>query len=103
GFTDKDVKIAYANGSIYGDMLTETERKTAVEGLLKEFFNRTFSLDIIFDDVQAGQVSLPSKKQNVEEKRAKRREIVEEAISSNLVKEAADILNAEVKDVKTNV
>lgn len=83
------VDILFAN-PIYADMLSEDDRKQQVESFFAAFFKRPMRLNVTVSD-------------NVKAKGAQnkaRDDRVREALGSDIVRQAADILGAELHEVK---
>ena len=89
GTDGKVIKLVFDN-PLYADMLSEKERRRQAESLLKEFFNRTMRLEV----VSVGSTPTPAARSS------HKKEATREALGSDIVRKAADILNAKLHEVK---
>ncbi|MFH0798763.1 MAG: DNA polymerase III subunit gamma/tau [Pseudomonadota bacterium] len=89
GIDDGVVKATFDN-PLYSDMLSEASRKAQVEGLFEAFFKRPMRLMV-------GRSGGPSPSGARGEQK---KEMMREALGSDIVRQAADILNARVHEVK---
>ncbi|MBN1282753.1 MAG: DNA polymerase III subunit gamma/tau [Proteobacteria bacterium] len=87
-------KIRFDNPH-FADMLAEEERKTSVEGLMAAFFKRPMRIAI---SSEAATKDAAKRHDKAGDKSA----LVKEALSDDIVRQAADILGAKLHDVKTN-
>lgn len=83
------VKLSFDN-PLYADMLAEAERRQHLEKLFGEFFKRTMQVAV----AKTGEADARADKGH------KKRELMREALDSDIVRKAADILNAQLHDVK---
>jgi len=74
----------------YCDELSGTERKSEVEKIMSDFFGRPFSL----------RVKCVSSSNNIADNIQKKQKTVRDVLSSDIVKKAADLLNAKSVEVK---
>ncbi|HPQ80216.1 MAG TPA: DNA polymerase III subunit gamma/tau [bacterium] len=91
GIDDGIVKVMFDN-PLYADMLTEEARKTQAESLFATFFKRPMKLAVGRSDEAPAHGPRGEKK----------KEMMREALGSDIVRQAADILNAQVHDVKVD-
>jgi DNA polymerase-3 subunit gamma/tau len=89
GIDGKVVKLAFDN-PLYADMLAENERRRQAESLLREFFNRPLRLEV----ARVGNAPAPAARSS------QKKEAMREALGSDIVRKAADILNAKLHEVK---
>lgn len=89
GISGSDIRIAFEN-QLYADMLVEEARKAQAETLIKGFFKKALNLSV----EKKGSVSPPPVRGE------RKKEKVREALSSDIVRQAAEIFNAEVHDVR---
>ncbi|OGQ21440.1 MAG: DNA polymerase III, subunit gamma and tau [Deltaproteobacteria bacterium RIFCSPLOWO2_02_FULL_44_10] len=87
----ENVKLSFEN-SLYADMLLEEERKKHLAQLLERFFHQKFSLVI---DCRKGEQGKKGKEEKI-----RSQAVTKEALESNAVREAANILGGRVHDVK---
>jgi hypothetical protein len=89
GIEGDSVKLAFSN-ALFADMLTEEARAEQIGALLQEFFGRRLRIDAA--KTGAGEATeLPQKR---------KKELVREALGSDIVKTAADVLGAKLHEVK---
>ena len=89
GIDDGIVKLMFDN-PLYADMLSEEDRRVQAEALFESFFKRPMRLAVGRSDEAPSQGARGEKK----------KELMREALGSDIVRQAADILNARVHDVK---
>jgi len=83
------------SGKVYREMLSEPDRKLQTENLLKAFFKKPLLLMLDESAASAaGHDPLAAKTE-------KKKQLQQEALQSDIVKEAADILGARIHDVRT--
>ncbi|MFA4972605.1 MAG: DNA polymerase III subunit gamma/tau [bacterium] len=92
--TQDTAKVRFDNRHL-ADMQAEEERRTAVESLLARFFKRPMRLVLNQDAPQEKAGEKPGRAQ-------KNKDLVKEALSDDIVRQAADILGAKLHDVKTS-
>lgn len=91
GIDDGIVKLSF-NNPLYADMLSEDARKVQVEGFFESFFKRKMSLAVGKNaDAPVGG-----------EQARKKKELMREALGNDIVRKAADVLNARLYDVKVD-
>ena len=76
----------------------ETDRRAFLEKLASDFFKKAIKIDVDFDKRE--ETAADAKKKNREETAAKHRELTEEALKHEVVREAANIFGAEIKEIK---
>jgi len=91
--------VQFPKNSLYGDMLTETERKKIFEKTAKDFFNFDYKLTIEFKENGANEHQKRIEERKIVEE--KRKATKEEALSHEVIREAANIFSAEIKEIKT--
>lgn len=91
------ITIQFMKGSIYADMLLENERKANLEEMVGKYFGGKYHIRCSFIDAHDCQKSREEKKR--EEKDSVRR-LKEEALAHEMVKGAAVILEADVREIK---
>ena len=89
GMDEGVLKVTF-DSDLYADMLMEDGRSKQVDGFMNEFFKQKIRLEV-------GKCAAPVK---VVDKREKKREITRDALSNDVVKQAADILGAQLHEVK---
>ncbi len=98
-FSGDDLEMAF-DSRFYAEMLLEADRKTQVDELLRTFFKRPVRLAVKSGNggrEEAPKAEQPAKQAaNQERKKA----LTKEALETDIVREAADILNAKVHDVR---
>lgn len=77
---------------LYADMIREAERQTQLSQALAKHFSRSIGLHFA-DHVEEVK--------NFTEERQREKQLTQEALQSNLVRDAAQILGAQIYDVKT--
>lgn len=93
------IRISYPAGSIYGEMLEESERKESVENLVEHFFGERWPVFVI--KKSGGESDALSKRRlELDEQEKRRRAMVEEATSNQMVKEASSLFGASIEDIK---
>ena len=95
---DSKLVIKFATPSFASDRLMETDRKAFLEKLASDFFKKAIKIDVDFDKRE--ETAADAKKKNREETAAKHRELTEEALKHEVVREAANIFGAEIKEIK---
>lgn len=86
------VTLGFEAGSMYGEMLQEEDRKKQFQTLFSRFFGRELGLKIITTQTQTVRPA--------EESAQRRKNLKEEALRHESVKEAANILGAVVEEVR---
>ena len=95
-FAKDEVEIVF-DSPFYADMLSEPDRKSQVDEILRSFFKRSIRLVVKKAESTAGsQVKAESGAQRVDKKKA----LTKEALETEIVREAAEILNAKIHDVR---
>jgi len=89
---DKSLNMKF-DSCLYADMLSEPDRKIHIELLLKEYFKRPLML------VLEGSVKKENGK-SASGQFEKNKQLTREALHSSVVKDAAEILGAQVHDVR---
>lgn len=84
----------------YAAMLGEVGRKAQIEQLLNKFFKRSLAVSV--ETIGGKEDSKPQKGNDTEAYKSKK-VLVKEALESDIVREAANILDAKVHDVVTNL
>ncbi len=87
-----DVATVAFDNRLYGDMIEEEERSRQVAQLLAEFFQRPVRLQVARADGADAAADRPKR----------RRQMEREALGSDMVQQAADILGAELHEVKVD-
>ena len=99
--TDQVVEMEF-DSPFYADMLTEADRKTQVEGLLKSFFKRPLRIVIkCTENTKTNETNTPPPAPKAARKQERKKVLTKEALETDIVKEAANIFNARVHDVLT--
>ncbi len=95
---DSTLVIKFANRSFASERILEEDRKAFVEKLASDFFRRPMKISVVF----ASEVSqlASAKKQQFEEEATKERAMRQEALTHESIREAANIFNAEIKEIK---
>ncbi len=96
---DADLVIKFQNKSFACDRLMEEDRKSFLEKLALDFFKKPLKLKVEFDSA-TNEVAVENKKKANEELVTKHRGIKEEALKHDVIKEAANIFGAEIKEIK---
>ncbi len=81
------------NNPLYADMLSEPDRKAQVGNLFTTFFKRELQLDIKCEN-SGGESDSAIRVKEV-------KQLTKEALNSDMVREAAELLGAQIHDVKT--
>jgi DNA polymerase III subunit gamma/tau len=89
GMDEGVLKVSF-DSALYADMLMEESRSNQVDGFMNEFFKQKIRLEV---GKSAARVK-------VVDKREQKREMTREVLSSDVVKQAADILGAQLHEVK---
>jgi DNA polymerase-3 subunit gamma/tau len=98
--TPSGLSVIFPKGSIYADMLKESDRQSLLKQLLTQYFGKPMTLDVTLDDVQAGAEGVDVRAKTRDEKREQNRQITTEAVQHSLVRDAMSILQAEIHEVK---
>lgn len=96
---DSILTILFQNRSFASDRLLEADRKAFIEKLASDFFKKPMSLTVKFNDLSE-DAHATAKKKLIEESSLRQKNIKEEALKHDIVKEAANIFNAEIKEIK---
>ena len=80
--------------AIYAEMLQESDRQKQMEALLQQFFKKPLHLRIEQEEKVSETNSTP-------DKRKKKEEMERKVLQSSAVKEATEILGAQVFEVRT--
>ena len=83
-----------SGGAIYAEMLQESDRQKQMEALLQQFFKKPLHLRIEQEEKVSETNSTP-------DKRKKKEEMERKVLQSSAVKEATEILGAQVFEVRT--
>lgn len=89
GIEGDSIGLSFAN-PLYADMLSEEDRKAQVASLLESFFKRRMNMMI----ARSGGAA------TVEEKGQRKKDLMREALGSDVVRKAAEVLNATLHEVK---
>ncbi len=89
GIEGTQVRLTYSN-PLYADMMQETDRQDVLNQLLSEFFKKNICITI-------GRIA---EKNTSKAKQGKKKEIVKQALSDDIVKQAATILDARIHDIR---
>jgi DNA polymerase-3 subunit gamma/tau len=96
---DSVLTVLFQNKSFASDRLLEDDRKAFFEKLASDFFKKPMSLMVKFSDPSEDAVVV-AKKKSIEEGITRQKTIKDEALKHDIVKEAASIFNAEIKEIK---
>jgi DNA polymerase III gamma/tau subunit len=96
-FLDGTLAIKFPRKCFASDQLNDADKKAFLEKLASDFCKRPIKVDLSFDS-QEGPVD--TKKQNREEIAAKNREIKDEALHHDVIKDTAGIFGAEITEIK---
>ncbi|PIR21481.1 MAG: DNA polymerase III subunit gamma/tau [Deltaproteobacteria bacterium CG11_big_fil_rev_8_21_14_0_20_47_16] len=94
------ISVVFPKGSVYADMLKESDRQTLLKGLISTYFGKPMALNVGVDDAQSVDRNAEVRAQVREEKREQNRQIKTDAVQHSLVKDAMNILQAEIKEIK---
>lgn len=98
GAKDRIVLLEYSAESIYGDMLKEAHRVTQLEEYVKEYFKKPYAVKLNF---QEAETSIHEKnRMKIQEKKDRSKQIKEETLSHEAVKEAALVLGADIQEIR---
>jgi hypothetical protein len=89
GMDDGIIKISF-NNPLYADMLGEEDRKKQLEQFFAEYFKSPMKM----------AVGTSSEAPEAGVNAIKKKELMREALGSDIVRKAADIFNARIHDVK---
>jgi len=92
------VNLQYSAGSVYGEMLKEDHRKKQLEEMIEKHFEKKYM--IAFSPTDKKVSTQEMKRVKIEEKKKQMRDIKEETLAHDIVKEATSILEADIKDIK---
>ena len=95
---DSTLVIKFATRSFASERILEEDRRAFVEKLASDFFKRPMKISVVFAS-ETSQLAA-AKKQRSEEVAARDRAIRQEALSHESIREAANIFNAEIKEIK---
>ncbi len=107
GALSNDVVEVNFDSPFYADMLLEADRKTQIEELMKTFFKKKMRLDVrkveavkAANDKAPGKEALPAQSAGKAAVQERKKALTKEALETEIVKEAAEILNARIHDVR---
>lgn len=92
---DTLVTLGFESGSMYGEMLQEEDRRKQFQTLFSKFFGRELALKII-----TAQTAVRPAQELAQESAQRRKNLKDEALRHESVKEAANILGAVVEEVR---
>ena len=95
------VNLQYSAGSIYGEMLKEDHRKKQLEEMIEKYFEKKYMIAFSLTDQKVSTQEM--KRAKVEEKKQQMRNVKEETLAHDIVKEATSILEADIQDIKVKV
>lgn len=98
--TPSGLSVIFPKGSIYADMLRESDRQSLLKQLMTQYFGKPMTLDVALDDAPtvAHEADLRAKARD--EKREQNRQVTTEAVQHTLVRDAMSILQAEIQEIK---
>ncbi|MBI2092629.1 MAG: DNA polymerase III subunit gamma/tau [Deltaproteobacteria bacterium] len=95
--SDSCVAIKFASPSFASERVMEADRKAFLEKLASDFFKKPMKIAVEFE---GGQTIAEEKKKAFDEKASKNRELKEEALKHEVIRGAANIFGAEIKEIK---
>jgi DNA polymerase-3 subunit gamma/tau len=95
--SDSCVVIKFASPSFASERVMEADRKAFLEKLAADFFKKPMKIAVEFE---GNQTIAEEKKKTFDEKASKNRELKEEALKNEIVRGAANIFGAEIKEIK---
>lgn len=98
--TPAGLSVIFPKGSVYADMLRESDRQALLKQLMTQYFGKPMTLDVVMDDGQATDKSADVRTKMREEQREQSRQIKTDAVQHTSVRDAMNILQAEIKEVK---
>lgn len=92
------VHLQYSKSSIYGEMLKEPHRKEQLEVFVAKHFGKKYVIDFKMsaDEIPAHE----AKKVLLDEKKERSKKLKEETLSNDMIKEAANILEADIREIR---
>lgn len=96
---NSSLNIKFPHRTFASDRLVEPDQKAFLEKLASDFFKRPMRVNISFEKVESDAAT--QKKKSMEQISAKQKELKEEALSNNIIKEATNIFGAEIREIKT--
>jgi len=95
GSRDGSIKLKFTSGSVYIDMLKDAERMKQFRELTQRCFGTPYNVEVL-------ELDSPRLGIDEERERAKRREkeLREEAVSHEVIRSAASILGADIKEIR---
>ena len=94
------LSVIFPKGSIYADMLRESDRQSLLKQLMTQYFGKPMTLDVALDDAPAATQDADVRAKTRDEKREQNRQITTEAVQHTLVRDAMNILQAEIQEIK---
>ncbi len=94
------LSVIFPKGSVYADMLKETDRQILLKQLMAQYFGRSMTLDVVMDEAQSVERQAEGRAKAREEQREQNRQIKTSAAQHALVRDAVAILQAEIQEVK---
>ena len=91
--------VRFASRSFASDKLMEEDRKAFVEKLAGDFFKRPLKLEVAFEAGSEASAQEAKKNKHAEISQ-KNRGIKDEALKHDVIREAANIFGAEIKEIK---
>lgn len=98
--TPTGLSVIFPKGSVYADMLKESDRKALLQQLMAQYFGKSMALDVAVDDAQSLDKQAEARARGRDERREQARQIKTEAVQHSLVRDAVNILQAEIREVK---
>ncbi len=98
--TPAGLSVIFPKGSVYADMLRESDRQSFLKQLMTQYFGKPMTLDVVVDEAQPVNLNADVRAKAREEKRELNRQITTEAVQHSVVRDAMSILQAEIQEVK---
>lgn len=98
--TPAGLSVIFPKGSVYADMLRESDRQALLKQLMTQYFGKPMTLDVVMDDAISVEKKAEVRAKVREDKREQNRQIKTDAVQHTLVRDAMNILQAEIQDVK---
>lgn len=98
--TPSGLSVIFPKGSVYADMLNESDRQALLKQLMTQYFGKPMTLDVALDEAPTAAHDADVRAKAREEKREQNRQITTGAVQHTLVRDAMSILQAEIQEVK---
>lgn len=98
--TPVGLSVIFPKGSVYAEMMRESDRQALLKQLITQYFGKQMTLDVVIDDAQTVERNSDVRAKERLDAREQSRQIKTDAIQHTVVRDAMNILQAEIKEVK---